>query len=310
MSQTTTQDSTIQLLMPSAAENHQDSFKNILFSFTCGCFAGVGNTLSSHPLDTIKVRMQLLNKNLIDTIRHTISKEGAISLYKGVGSPLFNVPIIYAISFGSYEIGKWFQGIKQGDDARFGHSVKAGAFAGLCISAVMTPMELIKCRLQMQDLGTRAKTFTTLGMVKHVLSQYGLKGMYKGHLITITREVPAGAIYFGTFDLVHRKLIERFGENPFLPLLGGSIAGLLSYMSAYPQDVIKTRLQLDSGEVRKYPNNKFIKDGGIINCVKDIWKTNGIRGFARGFSACGTKAMVAEATTFFIYENTKKLTTH
>jgi hypothetical protein len=310
MSQTTTTSQDSQLLTPSTTENHENSLRNILFSFMCGCFAGIGNTLSSHPLDTIKVRMQLLNKSLIETIRHTVSKEGAKSLYKGVGSPLVNVPIIYAISFGSYEIGKWFQGIKPEDEVRFSQSVKAGAFAGLCISVVMTPMELIKCRLQMQDLGSRAKTFTTLGMVKHTISEYGLKGMYKGHLITITREVPAGAIYFGTFDLVHRKLKERFGENPFLPLLGGSVAGLLSYMSAYPQDVIKTRLQLDCGEVRKYPNNKFIKDGGIINCVKDVWKTNGIRGFTRGFSACGTKAMVAEATTFFIYENTKKLTTH
>ena len=290
--------------------HHESSFKNILSSFMCGCFAGIANTMSSHPFDTIKIRMQLLHKNLFATIRHTVAKEGIFSLYKGVGSPLFNVPIIYAISFGSYETGKWLQGVKQEDHPSLKQSLKAGAFAGLCISVVMTPMELIKCRLQMEDLGRRTKTFTTLGMVKHVINTYGFKEMYKGHLITMAREIPAGAVYFGSYDLVNRKLKEKFGDSPFLPLLGGSIAGLLSYSVAYPQDIIKTRLQTDSGEVRKYQNHKWIKDGGIINCVKDVLKTQGIRGFTKGYSACIIKAMIAEASTFYVYENTKKLTAY
>jgi len=298
--------------IPSTKINQdQNSFKSILLSFLCGCFGGVGNTLSSHPLDTIKIRMQLLQKNLFATIRQTVSQEGVSALYKGVGSPLFNVPIIYAISFGSYETGKWFQGVKQEDQPSLTQSLRAGSFAGLCVSAVMTPMELIKCRLQMEDLGRRTRTFSTIGMVKHVISKYGFKEMYKGHLITMTREIPAGAVYFGSYDLVNRKLKDKFGDSPFIPLLGGSIAGLLSYSVAYPQDTIKTRLQCDNGEVRKYQNHsRFIKDGGITNCIKDVWQTKGIRGFTKGYSACIMKAMIAEATTFYVYENTKKFTTY
>jgi len=57
--------------------------------------------------------------------------------------------------------------------------------------------------------------------------------------------------------------------------------------------------------IRKYPQNKFVKDGGIITCAGDIWRRGGVSGFTKGFSACSIKAVLAEALTFFVYEKTK-----
>jgi len=283
------------------------SAQSILASFVCGCLGGIGNILSSHPLDTIKVRMQILDMKLISCFKYITASEGVWALYKGITSPLFNVPLLYAMYFGTYEFGKWAQGFHPNQDISTSGAVIAGAGAGLAVCCVMTPVELIKCRLQMQGTGRKVHTTTAYQLARDVVSSSGFRELYKGNLITILREIPAGAVYFGSYEYCKRKLEQNYGNKYFVPLLAGGTAGLLSWIVSYPQDVIKTKLQCDSGLVRKYPQNKLIRDGGIISCAKDIWKHGGLTGFTKGFSACGLKAIIAEATTFFIYENTKKL---
>ena len=285
---------------------YKNNFKNVISSFLCGCLGGVANILSSHPFDTIKVRMQILDMKLFDSLKYIIKTEGTLSLYKGMGSPLMSVPVIYAFCFGAYEIGKWLQGIKPKEDVTVSQAMIAGVFAGFGISGIVTPMELVKCRMQMEGAGKRMEKSTTLGMVKHVIRTNGIKELYKGNVITLFRELPSGAMYFGGYEYANMKLEEKYGEYNTNSLLAGGTAGFLSYVVGYPQDVVKTKLQCDDGMVRKYHENKYIKDGGIINCAKEIWRIKGIVGFTKGFSACVTRGVIAEAMTFFVYENTKK----
>jgi len=291
------------------AENHQsfnNGLKNFSVSFLCGCFGGIANILSSHPFDTIKVRMQILDMKLTNSFKNIVAKEGFGALYKGISSPLFNVPLIYAVYFGTYEIGKWLQGVKIQENPTMTQAMVAGAGAGFAVCSIMTPVELIKCRLQMAGTGVKGKTITALAMAKKIIKEHGVREIYKGNLITLCREIPATAVYFGTYEYLSRKLKIKYGEINWIPIVAGGVAGLLSWIVSYPQDIIKTKLQCDAGAVRSYSNNKLIKDGGIINCTKEIMKQKGISGFTKGFSACAIKAVLAEAATFFVYENMKK----
>jgi len=291
-------------------KNPPNSLKSILVSFLGGCLGGIGNIISSHPLDTIKVRMQILDMKLVSCFKFITGSEGVRALYKGITSPLFNVPLLYAIYFGAYEAGKWAQGLHPNQHITITQTAIAGAFAGIAVCTVMTPVELIKCRLQMQGAGRKMQTTTALRLAQQVVSSNGIKELYKGNLITILREIPAGAVYFGSYEYCKRKLEKSYGNQHFVPLLAGGAAGVLSWVVSYPQDVIKTKLQCDSELVKRYPQNKFLRDGGIISCAKDVWKHGGLLGFTKGFSACALKALIAEGATFFIYENTKKLIKH
>ena len=47
----------------------------------------------------------------------------------------------------------------------------------------------------------------------------------------------------------------------------------------------------------------FLPDGGVINCGKHIYKTEGWQGFWRGFSACAVRAVVANSFMFATYEH-------
>lgn len=275
----------------------------VLKDLAAGSLAGVANVLSGHPFDTIKVRMQMTETRLTTCIRSIISKEGLGSFYKGVYSPLYSVPAINAVVFGAYETSRRY--LMRGNETEMTiyQGMLAGSWAGLLNSLVVTPVELIKCRQQMEGMGCKSRTTTSWAMMKQIVKSDGFSGLYKGNLITIMREMPAYAAQFGSYEIVKNFLTSRYGESQFLNFLAGGFAGFMCWVASYPQDVIKTNLQCG----KNYISHRFLRDGGIINCAKSIYSREGIRGFWRGFSACTMRAAIANAFTFVAYEEAKKL---
>ena len=87
--------------------------------------------------------------------------------------------------------------------------------------------------------------------------------------------------------------------------VSGGVGGFTCWVVQYPQDVIKTRLQV--AKKVEFPNySKLMPDGGFINCGKYIYKSEGLWGFWRGFSACATRAIIANSFMFAAYEYAKK----
>lgn len=80
-------------------------------------------------------------------VSRTMSQEGFFAFYKGIGPPLLTVPLINSIIFASYEFYKNLVGVKSEQDFTFSQSMQAGMFAGLVNSFVLSPIELVKCRM-------------------------------------------------------------------------------------------------------------------------------------------------------------------
>lgn len=77
----------------------------------CGSLGGLAGTIVSHPMDTIRIRLQLQDshnkkyKGIVDCARKTIQLEGTLGLYKGILPPiLFQMPT-YALLFAGKELG-------------------------------------------------------------------------------------------------------------------------------------------------------------------------------------------------------------
>lgn len=279
-------------------------------SFLCGCFGGIANVLGTHPLDTIKVRMQMEGIGLFKCFRTMVAKEGFFSLYKGIKAPLYSIPVIYAFYFGSFELGKSMLGVNYDEKPTLMQSVIAGGFSGLVSTLVLAPIELIKCKMQMIGVGVKIKQPTAFSVAKQLYKAEGMRGLYRGGLITTLREVPGNALYFGIYDYSKEEFrnVPILNDNPMLSsLVAGAIAGLLSWGAIYPQDIVKTKLQLDCGVpgIRKYTNHKYFPDGGIMKCADEIYKKSGWKGFTKGMSACVTKGFIAEALVFCTYEKAK-----
>jgi len=124
--------------------------------FVAGGVAGLFEALCCHPLDTIKVRMQLYRKSgqkppgFIKTGINIVQKEGFLSLYKGLGAVVIGIVPKMAIRFSSYEFYRSFFYDKDGKITA-GQTFLAGVGAGITESImVVNPMEVVKIRLQAQ----------------------------------------------------------------------------------------------------------------------------------------------------------------
>ncbi|CCF47691.1 succinate/fumarate mitochondrial transporter, partial [Colletotrichum higginsianum] len=122
--------------------------------------AGMMEALACHPLDTIKVRMQLSRRarqpgapkrGFIRTGVEIVKKETPLGLYKGLGAVLTGIVPKMAIRFTSFEGYKQALADKQTGIVSGQATFMAGLAAGVTEAvAVVTPMEVIKIRLQAQ----------------------------------------------------------------------------------------------------------------------------------------------------------------
>ncbi|ETV87669.1 hypothetical protein H257_01162 [Aphanomyces astaci] len=298
-----------------------------LRDFIAGSCAGVSSTVVGHPFDTVKVRLQMNCpsapfKGPMDCVMQTVQKEGFWGLYKGMVSPMTTVPLVNAVVFSAYEHAKAFLLTRRLNDTSgvlTNHeAMMAGAWAGFVNSIVVTPVELVKCHLQAQGEAIHTskneiKFNGTLDCVKKVIQIDGVRGLWRGHVATMVREVPSYVGQFGTYELLQRVFSAQLdGDNgkvsPATTLLAGGFAGCVCWTVSYPQDVIKSRLQLQPlGQPSSYATSTFCPDGGFIACAKSIVRQEGWRGLWRGYSPCLLRAFPSNAAGFATYEMVKSV---
>ena len=296
--------------------------------FAAGICAGVSNLLVGHPFDTIKVRLQTqdvaksINPAMsasvtifaggLDGAIQTVRKEGVRALYKGMGSPLLTTPIINAVVFTSYEQGKRIIALTH-DTPRhltLNENAFAGAYAGLVNCLVACPVELIKGRLQVQYESNSRTSFYKgpLDCLRQIVAVKGVRGVFTGMTATILREVPAYVAQFYTYEWMKRKLTPTHKSVSDLPtyyaIACGGVSGLMCWTASYPQDIIKSRIQIQSDTHRKYTAVMF--DGGFIDCWRQTVRNEGYMALWKGFGPCAARAVVANAAGFCTYETALK----
>ena len=128
--------------------------------------------------------------------------------YKGLSSPLFGVAAENAISFTIFaQTLQYFQRETQPhfDEPQHGQQLPplsavplAGATAGLILPFILSPTELVKCRMQM------AQHSSPTQCLAHIWKTEGVRGFTRGFFPTMCREVPGNAIFFTTYEGLRR----------------------------------------------------------------------------------------------------------
>jgi solute carrier family 25 carnitine/acylcarnitine transporter 20/29 len=89
-------------------------FSKFLEDLVAGSCCGVAICLSSHPFDTVKVRMQIHGSGkLYNEIMKIFRAEGPLAFYQGMSYPLYTQPLVNAIVFAAYEFFKRFTKIAE-----------------------------------------------------------------------------------------------------------------------------------------------------------------------------------------------------
>jgi Mitochondrial carrier protein. len=100
----------------------------------------------------------------------------------------------------------------------------------------------------------------------------------------------------GSYEFLKRKFRNIGLDYTTSCFISGGLANVFCWLVTYPMDIVKTRLQLKSGE-----------KGRIRDQAKLIWKSKGFLGFYQGIGATLCRAIVSGSFNFCTYEMVKKL---
>eukprot|EP01025_Chloroclados_australasicus_P015621 TRINITY_DN17529_c0_g2_i1.p2 TRINITY_DN17529_c0_g2~~TRINITY_DN17529_c0_g2_i1.p2 ORF type:complete len:309 (-),score=29.48 TRINITY_DN17529_c0_g2_i1:479-1405(-) len=303
--------------------------KEFLQDLVAGTCAGSAQVFVGHPFDTIKVKLQTQGQSgqtyngVLDATSKTLKTEGVRGIYRGILPPLASVALFNAVLFSSRGITETVLQHSDGSPLNVYDQLIAGMGAGVAVSFVATPTELLKCRLQSQgsveqararlkQAGVNASSAVIyrgpLDVAKYIVkNEGGVLGLFKGLGTTMLREVPGNAFYFGAYEgtkmyFVHLYKLDSVKQlDPLSLMFAGGIGGLAFWSTMYPTDVWKSKLQVDD-----YRNPKY---KGIIDCAMKILKEEGIGGWYKGYMPCLMRSFPANAVTFVVYEQVIRLLT-
>eukprot|EP00347_Sterkiella_histriomuscorum_P018732 403344388 len=169
-----------------------------------GLCAGMVSSFVSHPIDTVKIRMQLqaqgANLKLVPTVSGIYYHEGVRGFYKGVLSPIVGKAPLASVVFSSLTFSKrQLQPYNLTDTQR---TLISGFFAGICYANTALIFDFFKIRAQ----NTKNSTMSYREEIKRVYLKDGLLGFTRGWTSIVIRDAPGLAIYFTLFDTFKRWL--------------------------------------------------------------------------------------------------------
>ncbi|KAF3214273.1 hypothetical protein TWF191_009789 [Orbilia oligospora] len=215
--------------------------------------SSVFSTLSSFPLDSVKTRMQTYKfDSFWDCVIQTHRNE------------------VYTSSLGFYK-----RGIRKvvGEDAAryqpgtFPHPSNlaqyflSGGTAGAVVSVIACPFEFTKLSSQIEFLVKQSKTpegkqkndfgraynkmkgAGTLESAKRIMEARGLRGLYSGFHLHLTRDILGTGLYFTMYETFKRTFSSNEGTSHLAIAASGGLCGLLSWAIIYPIDSWKSIYQ-------------------------------------------------------------------
>ncbi|KAL5614391.1 uncharacterized protein BROUX77_000228 [Berkeleyomyces rouxiae] len=293
-----------------------------------GSVAGIVGKLIEYPFDTVKVRLQSQPDHLppqykgpIDCFRQSIRADGFASLYRGISAPLFGAAVENSCLF-------FFEGLGRSlmYDAGFatrqepltlGALWATGAFSGACTSVVLTPIELVKCKIQVPASNPSAtvQNLRPLAVIRQIYQHNGLAGFWNGQMGTLIREMGGCAGWFGAKETVseffyrrREKTEQAAGQavsprSSALPLwqqaLAGAMAGVSYNFLFFPADTIKSRMQTA-------PMTPGVKPRSFAEEFAVAWKQVGVRGLYRGCGITCLRSAPSSAFIFMVFDGLKR----
>jgi solute carrier family 25 carnitine/acylcarnitine transporter 20/29 len=178
-------------------------------------------------------------------------------------------------------------------------SSAAGFFSAIPMTAITAPFERVKVLLQIQGQkqlapGEKPKYSGGVDVVRQLYREGGVRSVFRGSTATLARDGPGSAAYFATYEYIKRRLtpVDPATGKPSGDLsvpaviCAGGAAGVAMWVTVYPVDTVKSRLQSMDGTPT------------IPGIIKSVYAQGGVKAFFPGFAPAIARAIPANAATF------------
>lgn len=192
-------------------------------------------------------------------------------------------------------------------------AVAAGASGGMA-GIVLTPVELIKCKMQVQMMGSTRDTppaANAVRLISDTVKKEGFSGLWHGLSGTLVREVGGGIAWFLTFELSTREFLRLRESTSALPhqatksdltmfelATSGALAGVLYNVSLFPADSVKSAMQTEQ-ELRAISGQAQRAPSGFWATAMRIYRTRGMRGLYAGVGVTCLRSAPSSGTFSF-----------
>ncbi|WFD28819.1 hypothetical protein MNAN1_003834 [Malassezia nana] len=195
-----------------------------------------------------------------------------------------------------------------------------GGAAGLTSCVLLQPMDLLKTRMQQERLPTVGHATATQRLVRafqSVVHDNGYRGLWRGTVPTVARNVPGVAAYFYTLNelrwLVAKWQVpglavpdtairtQRSSTLARLSNTGNIVTGALARVTIglvlNPISIVKARYESSHYSKEAYPT--------LGASLRSLYHDGGLRGFFRGFSATALRDAPYAGLYLAFYEQHK-----
>jgi len=275
--------------------------KALNMEFIIGASAASGAVIFSNPMDVLKTRMQLqgelrkkgdyslVYRNIFHA-GYTIAKEdGVLALQKGLAPALGYQIIMNGTRFGLYQkiIDSGVICNEDGSMSSIG-VIMAGSSVGILGALIGSPFYLVKTQLQSQASNSIAVGYQhshngTIAALISIAKEGGVKGLWRGATTSIPRVGVGSASQLLSFTK-SKELFDNLGMYPRDSwqgiLVGAVVSGFGCACMMCPFDVVTTRVYNQATN----SDGKGLIYKGYTDCLKKIFKTEGLFGFYKGWT--------------------------
>jgi solute carrier family 25 citrate transporter 1 len=295
-----------------------------LNQFIAGGASGLLSRLVTHPMDTMKSRMQVGSK--------TLNING---VYKGFGAVAIGSPVASGMYFMGYETTKaCLKSVRGGDDDDQQTLVLENVLTGIVAQALAgiayTPVDVVKERMQVSSvLPTHLKTNNgvdyrnALDAVRTILKNEGVKnGLMRGYWAQNFVWWPWSACYFAAYE----KGLEMFRrtksnakeegeegeEEEYYRYVSPHAASAFTAATCatiltHPLDLCKTRVQtMTSSSSSSSSSNSVAEKLTMRRVFTDVVRREGFFALYRGVWARILSVAPGSAISFYAYESIRK----
>ncbi|CAG2232104.1 MFRN [Mytilus edulis] len=167
----------------------------------------------------------------------------------------------------------------------------AGAAAGILEHSVMYPVDCVKTRMQCLIPDPKADYRSIADAFYKIVKYEGVRNTVRGVSAVIGGAGPAHAMYFACYEKMKKIISGGHQGNHFAHGTAGLVSTLLHDMVMNPAEVVKQRMQMFDSPYKS-----------CSNCIKVIYKEEGVMAFYRSFTTQLTMNIPFQCIHFMTYE--------
>ncbi len=307
--------------------------------FASGSLGAMASGAVTHPIDLVKVRMQLYGEcassalgsssssssssssnvkppGMLRTGAMVLGKEGAFGLYKGLSASLLRQATFIGTKFGTYDVlkatmRKYNNGgdnVKEDESLPFYQFVACGIGAGAMGAVVGNPADLAMVRMQADGRlpeHLRRNYTNGLNAMFRVAKDEGVFALWRGSGPTVNRAMIVTASQMAVYDKSKNTILEiapSLGNGLVTQTMASFAAGVVAALTSNPIDLAKSRLMSMKADEKtgKMPY------AGTFDCLIKTVRSEGVGALYKGLVPTTARQVPLNVVRFVSVEYFKK----